>query len=52
MRRTCNVTGIRANEKHFYADQKYLRLVDSFRRTRDIPMASIRSMFNSLNTLK
>jgi len=45
----CTVTGMRLNEKHFYANQNHVKAVDNIRRNSSATKDQLQMMFHQIN---
>ena len=50
-KKTCDVTGITTNIKHFYNNQSHLKCVDNLRRGSNATKVQIGTFFNQLKTI-
>jgi len=48
-KKICSVTGMLANEKHFYSNQNHLKAIDNIRRGTDVTKDQLQTMFHQIN---
>ena len=45
----CTVTGMKLNEKNFYANQNHVKAIDNLRRNSSVTKDQLQTMFHQIN---